>query len=197
MTFVNDAVNDGKENMPVRILAISGSLRARSSNSALLRAAAEAAPDYMAIACYDGLGTLPPFNPDLDSDGELEAPAPVADLRRRLKEADGVLICTPEYAGGLPGALKNALDWVVSSGEFYGKRTAAISASPSPAGGERALASLLVTLGMLTADMPEGAALTVPFVSSKLDGEGRLADPDTLLALKKLLHTLQPNGPLS
>ena len=89
------------------------------------------------------MAQLPHFNPELDLD---DIDTTVANWRRLLKEANGVLICTPEYAKGVPGSLKNALDWVVSSGEFVNKPVAVISASPHPDGGALAKASLLGTL---------------------------------------------------
>ena len=89
------------------VLAIAGSLRAASSNAALVRAVAALAPDGLAVRVYEGLGDLPLFSPDLDVD---PVPAPVAALRSAVRAADAVLICTPEYAYGMPGALKNALD---------------------------------------------------------------------------------------
>jgi NAD(P)H-dependent FMN reductase len=92
----------------MRILAISGSLRAASSNTAVLQAAIELAPPDVEIVRCDGLSELPHFNPDLD---DANAPAPVANWRAQLKAADGVLISSPEYAHGVPGSLKNALDW--------------------------------------------------------------------------------------
>src|SRR5690349_783719 len=98
----------------MRIFAISGSLRASSLNTAVLQAAVALAPPGVEIVLYDGLSRLPHFNPDVD--GEI-ALAPVADWRTRLRAADGVLISSPEYAHGVPGSLKNALDWVVGSGE--------------------------------------------------------------------------------
>ncbi len=99
----------------LNVLAISGSLRAASSNGALLTAATSHAPVGVEIEIYRNMGALPHFNPD--DDGE-NAPAIVADLRARVGAADGLLICTPEYAHGLPGSLKNLLDWLVSGGEL-------------------------------------------------------------------------------
>jgi len=127
----------------VRILAISGSLRASSTNTALVRAIAAMAPTGMDVTLYDGLGDLPHFSPDLDDE---KSPAAVIQLRALLRAADGVLICTPEYAFGVPGSLKNALDWTVSSGDLNEKPVAAISASPLYSGGDKAHASLLLTL---------------------------------------------------
>ena len=102
----------------MRILAISGSLRASSSNTALLQAAAALAPQDVEVVLYDGLGDLPHFNPDLD--GETVAPA-VSSWRSKLRDADGVVFSVPEYAHSVPGVLKNSLDWVVGSGELADK----------------------------------------------------------------------------
>jgi NAD(P)H-dependent FMN reductase len=110
----------------MRILAISGSLRAASSNGAVLKAAAMLAPPDMHLVPYGGLACLPHFNPDHDID---PAPGPVLTLRREIGLADGLLIASPEYAHGVPGSLKNALDWLVSSLEFPDKPVALINAS--------------------------------------------------------------------
>ena len=111
----------------MRILAISGSLRAGSSNSTLLEAASVLAPASVEFRIYRGLGDLPHFNPDLDTDPPHPA---VLDFRNQLSWADGVAISTPEYAHGVPGTLKNALDWVVGSGEFFEKPVFLLNASP-------------------------------------------------------------------
>ena len=113
----------------VTLLAVSGSLRAASANTALLRAAARLAPEGVELVLYGGLATLPHFNPDLDDLDAGTAPPPVMDLRSRLDASDGVLISSPEYAHGVPGALKNAIDWVVSSGQIYEKPVALLNAS--------------------------------------------------------------------
>ena len=128
---------------PFNILAISGSLREKSLNSTLLSDVISMIPSQGTIVNYREMEQLPHFTPDLDIDDVHSA---VANWRRHLKEADGVLICTPKYAKGVPGSLKNALDWVVSSGEFVNKPVAVISVSPHPEGGAIAMASLLGTL---------------------------------------------------
>src|SRR6185369_7524480 len=110
----------------VRVLAISGSLRRASSNSALIEAVARLSLDTADVSIYRELETLPPFNPDLEGG---PAPAPVARFRAALQECDAVLISSPEYAHGVPGVLKNALDWVVGSGEFVDKPVALINTS--------------------------------------------------------------------
>jgi chromate reductase len=114
----------------VHIVAISGSLKQSSANSALVRALAAAEPEHVEV--WDGLGDLPHFNPDDDGG------APVASLRAAVTSADAVLVATPEYAGGMPGSLKNALDWLVGTGELYDKPVAIVSAAPSPERGENA-----------------------------------------------------------
>ena len=111
---------------PVRILAISGSLRSGSSNSLLLQAASSLAPPDAEVTIYEGIDRLPFFNPDLDGD---EVPASVEAFRSALRSADGLLISSPEYAHGVPGTLKNALDWLVGSGEIINKPLAIINAS--------------------------------------------------------------------
>ncbi|MFC5649234.1 NADPH-dependent FMN reductase [Paenibacillus solisilvae] len=174
----------------INILTISGSLRAQSSNSALLQGIAALAPGHFRFTDYNGLGDLPHFNPDLDGDGDLPHAA-VSDLRAQLKLADAVILCTPEYANGVPGVLKNALDWIVSSGEFVHKPTAVISASPNPLGGDKAHASLLLTLTMMTASIVENGRLMVPFVRSKVSSEGVITDSSTAVACTLMLQSLE------
>jgi chromate reductase, NAD(P)H dehydrogenase (quinone) len=156
----------------MRILAISGSLRARSSNTALLRAASELAPEAVEVIVYGGLADLPHFNPDLD-DGAI--PPTVKDFRAQLQASDGVLISSPEYAHGVPGVLKNALDWVVGSGELYGKPVALINASPRST---HAQASLIETLSVMTARVVPEAFITLSLRSNKIDEGGILSDPE-------------------
>jgi chromate reductase len=153
----------------VRIAAVSGSLRAASSNAAILRAAARLAPEGVRVIVQEDLGRLPHFNPDLDAEGAV-APAPVAAFRALLASADAVLICTPEYAHGVPGALKDALDWVVSSGELRGKPVGLIVASPS--GGLWARASLTRTLQVMEARIVPDASLTMRSARQAIDAKG-------------------------
>lgn len=160
------------------ILAISGSLRAGSSNHAILRYLGGLAPGNVDYIIYDGLSQLPHFDPGLDND---DPPEPVSALRKLLAEADGVVICTPEYAYGVPGSLKNALDWTVSSGSLVDKPLALITAST---GGQNAHAALLLTLGALSANVLENATLLISFIRSKMDGDGNITDGDTQAKLK-------------
>jgi chromate reductase len=118
-----------------RVHAISGSLQRGSANGALLRAVARQCPDRVSFQVEPSLASVPHFNPDHDGDAP---PEPVMAWRRRLSEADAAVSATPEYAHGVPGTLKNALDWVVASGELAGKPVALLSASTAATGGIRA-----------------------------------------------------------
>ena len=170
----------------MQILAISGSLRSGSTNSQLLRAAASLAPENMKFTFYDGLANLPHFSPELDADNP---PASVVHLRELLQVADGVLICTPEYAFGVPGSLKNALDWTVSTCAFSDKPVAAISASSTYMGGDKAHASLLLTLTALGANVLE-SGLSIAAIRTKMNHNGELTDQATVQALKSVVEAL-------
>jgi chromate reductase len=163
----------------MKFLAISGSLRAVSSNTALLLAAALLAPEGVEVALYDGLAGLPHFNPDLEGEGE---PASVTDLRTRVRGADGLLISSPEYAHGVPGSLKNALDWLVGGEEFVGKPVALLHASPRATHG---LASLTETITVMSGRIVREASITVPLIGKKLDAAGIAAHPEIGVALRE------------
>ncbi len=165
------------------ILAISGSLRGDSSNTTLLRATGQLAPDDVEIRLYDKLAELPHFNPDLDIEDGV-ALSSVADFRRQLQAADGVLISTPEYAHGVPGVLKNALDWIVSSGEFMSKPVALLNASPHAI---YAISSLTETLTVMMANIIAEASVTVPVQGKKLDEAGMIANPEVSRILRSAI----------
>jgi len=149
--------------MPTRsIFTIPGSLRDGSSNHNILKFLGKLAPDNIDYTIYDSLATIPPFDPGLDND---TPPRPVTELRQLITAADAVIICTPEYAFGVPGQLKNALDWLVSSGTLVDKPVILITASSS---GEYTHPSLLRTLGALSANVVEDACLLVPFIRAKI-----------------------------
>lgn len=169
----------------MRVVAINGSLRRRSSNGAMLRAAQRVAPERIEVIVYDGLAALPHFNPDLDEEG-MNAPKPVADLRSLLIAADGVVISSPEYAHGVPGTLKNMLDWLVSTGELVGKRVALLNASP--AGGQHAQESLRETLRTMNWTVVDEASRIEPFVRRRIVDE--VDDEETLDALRAALLAL-------
>ncbi len=171
----------------IKILAIVGSLRATSSNHVVVKHLARLVPDDVDFQVYDGMGKLPLFD-----DSETTPPA-VQDLRDQLKAADGVLICTPEYAFGVPGALKNALDWTVSSAELVNKPVALVTAST---GGEKAHAALLYILEALSARVAEDARLLISFIRAKLKN-GEVSDADTLRALNAVLAAIIREARLS
>lgn len=170
----------------VRILAISGSLRARSSNTEALRAAARLAPSSVEIAIFDGLRALPHFNPDLDGEGAVP-PAPVQALRVEVAAADGLLICSPEYAHGVPGALKNALDWLVSAPEMLFKPVGLVNVSPRST---HAIASLAETLRTMSAVLVAGASIELPLAGTGFDADAIVATPELADQLRSSVAAL-------
>ena len=155
----------------MKIAAISGSLRIGSSNTAALRAAARLAPAGVEIVLYDGIATLPFFNPDLDGD---EVPVPVGAMRALIGRVDGVLISSPEYARGIAGVLKNALDWLVGSHEFPDMPVALINTSPRAT---HALAALSLTLETMSARIVKEACVTLPLLGGACDELSIVANP--------------------
>jgi len=150
----------------MRILAIAGSLRARSTNRTVLEAAALLTPPGVQIIPFAGLGELPLFNPDRDDDS---LPPAVATLRAAVAEADGLLICSPEYARGVSAVLKNALEWLVSGPEFPGKPVAVINASQRSSDADSQLRLILQTM---SARLIGPASITLPMLGRALDVEG-------------------------
>jgi chromate reductase, NAD(P)H dehydrogenase (quinone) len=141
----------------VQLLAVSGSLQAGSTNTALLGIAAARAPAGDEVRVFEGLREIPAFSPDLDP-----APAVVATWRALVSAADALLVATPEYAHGVPGALKNALDWLVGSGDLSGKRVAILSAEPHAERAVHARADLERTLRAQGADVVSSETIAVP-----------------------------------
>jgi chromate reductase, NAD(P)H dehydrogenase (quinone) len=136
------------------------------------------------VSVYRGLAELPPFNPDLD--GENPAAA-VDDFRSALRRCDAVLISSPEYAHGVPGVLKNALDWIVGSGELIDKPVALLNASSRAT---HAQASLAETLTVMSARLIPEASITIPLAGTELDANGILADPAFSTALRSAVDSL-------
>lgn len=164
----------------MRFLAISGSLRAASSNTALLRAAGLVAPSHIEIVDYNGLGDLPHFNPDLEND-ELLA---VHHLRAAVRRADGLLISCPEYAHGVPGSLKNALDWLVGGAEFINKPVALFNASPRSFHAQASLKEIVKTM---SGHLVEEASITVALLGKDLDAEGIAGHPEMAGVIRNAL----------
>ncbi len=160
-----------------RVLLISGSLRAGSTNSALLRTALAVAPAGVEATLYDGMGTLPHFNPDDDAEGLPVHPA-VAVLRAAIHGADALLVSTPEYAGALPGSFKNLLEWTVGDASTYRKPIAWINASgaAAPTGAADAHDSLRKVLGYVHAEIVEDACARIPVPRGAIGADGLIAD---------------------
>jgi chromate reductase len=165
------------------ILAISGSLRAKSANLTIINNIAEIFADQIKVKVYDDLAELPHFNPDLDT---VSPPAEVTGFRRQIKESDGVLICTPEYVFSIPGALKNALEWTVSSSDFSGKPTSLITASSL---GEETHRSLFLVLKTIEAKITDETALLISGARTKINSEGKISDEPTVRALNLLIES--------
>jgi chromate reductase len=174
-----------------RILLVSGSLRERSTNTALLRTAIAAAPPGVEASLYGGLGTLPWFNPDDDPEGGPVHPA-VADLRSQIAHANALLFCTPEYAGALPGSFKNLLDWTVGGGETYGKPVGWVNvAGPaSPTGAAGAHDSLRAVLTYTGTDIVEAACVRLPVGRGAVGTDGLVADAEARAGVAAALAAL-------
>ena len=170
----------------MKILTISGSLRARSSNTELLRAAQLVADPSWTFDHYDGLASLPHFNPDHDFEGATP-PEPVRDLRARIAAADALLISSPEYAHGVPGSLKNALDWMVSDAAMLGKPIVLLNASARSTFAHPQLAE---TLRTMSTELVTEASLVVPLDGRRLDAAGIAADPALAPQLRTALDAL-------
>ncbi|MEO7716442.1 MAG: NADPH-dependent FMN reductase [Capsulimonas sp.] len=167
----------------MNILALSGSLRQGSSNTTLLHAAAALAPDGVAVTVYERLGDIPPFNPDLDEN----APEPVQAFRAVLRAADAVLICSPEYAHGVSGVMKNALDWTVGSGEFIQKPVALLNAAPWAT---FAHSQLTETIKTMDARVVEEACVAVKILPKNLGVAGMVASPEIAPVLRAAVAAL-------
>jgi chromate reductase len=161
----------------MRVLAVCGSLQRASGNLRLIERAVELAPAGMTLVRFDGVRDLPLFNPD---DNEGAPPAAVAHWRHALREAEAVFIASPEYGHSLPGALKNAIDWVIGSGELHRKPVAVTASTRSEGRGQRGLDALCATLRALDARV--------------LGGEPIVLGPDADESLIALLEALQGNA---
>ncbi|WP_432172749.1 NADPH-dependent FMN reductase [Streptomyces sp. Tue6028] len=176
--------------LPV-ILLLSGSLRALSTNETVLRTAKAVAPSAGVRAIrYEGLATLPHFNPDDDAD---PLPAPVTGLRAAIEQAAGILICTPEYAGTLPGSFKNLLDWTVGGSEISDKPVAWVNAA-APGRGRGAEATLRTVLGYTGADIVESACVQMPVDRGTVGEDGLITDHAIRRQLGEVLALLATSG---
>jgi NAD(P)H-dependent FMN reductase len=165
----------------IKILGISGSLRANSSASAVLNVVSGLVPEQVEFTIYNGLAEIPAFNDSNDIPETIEA------FIKLLSEADGVFFVIPEYAFGVPGALKNALDWTVSSSTAFPDKPVALITAAT--GGDKAHAAFLLTLKAISSKIPEGATLLLSFIRSKLNEKNEVKDSETLDAIKSVIHS--------
>jgi chromate reductase, NAD(P)H dehydrogenase (quinone) len=176
----------GADERALHVLAVSGSLRAESKNRALLEAAQLLAPPGTRITIDWSLATLPHFNPDLDTLDGLTLPPEAARWRERVGTTDGLLISSPEYAHGIPGVLKNALDWLVSSTSFPGKPVALLGASATSVYAPAQLREILKTMN---ARFVDEASIAVPIPGASASATSIAADPELAQMLRGALGT--------
>jgi NAD(P)H-dependent FMN reductase len=176
--------------MPINLLGLSGSLRNRSTNTEALLAAVAIAPSGVRVALYEGLGELPFFNPDLDEEGATP-PASVANFRAAIGATDGLLICSPEYAHGVPGVLKNALDWLVSSPAIVYKPITLLNASSRAV---HAIASLAETLRTMSAILVPEGSVVLPLDGRRLDADAIASDDVLAKIIRSALDALSVAG---
>ena len=164
-----------------KVLAISGSTRENSTNHRLINAISELSKEIFDIKLYNRIASLPHFNPDKNKENVGKE---ITDFRQQLKAADGVIICTPEYAHGVPGTLKNAIDWTVGTSDFSHKPTLLITASTDGKYGHHAL---LETLRVIEAENIDKLQLLISFAATKISHENKIIDEDLLSEIKKLI----------
>ena len=175
------------EGRPRKVLLISGSLRARSTNAAALRTIQADAPSHVVCSFYEGMGDLPYFNPDLED----QLPESVEKLRSGIHSSDAILLSTPEYAGALPGSLKNLLDWTIGdaeTGSIYEKPIGWLNVSPRGARG--ALAELRTVLEYTHARIVDDAVADVPITLDMVGPDGVIRDPATRDQLAVVLRSV-------
>ena len=171
---------------PIRLLAISGSLRRASTNTAALEALALLAPEGVKVLVYRKLAELPPFNPDDDVE-DAPKPEPVETLRALIGASDALIVAAPEYAHGPPGVLKNALDWLVASETFAGKPVALVNASPRAF---HAQAQLREVLSTMAARVVPQAFVELSLAGKAVTADEIVADPASAQRLKEALAAL-------
>lgn len=169
----------------IKILAITGSTRRNSSNFKILKYISDHIKTDFKVEIFEELDTLPHFNPDLDTENP---PREISVLRNKISDADGVIICTPEYVFSLPGSLKNALEWFVSTTIFSNKKAGLITASAS---GEMAHEQLLLIMKTLEAKFDETTQLLIQGIRGKVDTEGKITNEETETALRDFIHNFE------
>lgn len=175
----------------MRILAISGSLKASSSNLLVLKTIQKLMPSEIEFIENKSIALLPQFNPDLDDSGEDYAGREhVEFFRQDIFKSDAIIFCSPEYAFGVPGSLKNALDWLVSSGVINTKAVSIITASPMHTGALHANNALQLTLTALGTRYSEETIMMIAMVNKKFDSNGNMIDQECINLLESKIHYL-------
>jgi NAD(P)H-dependent FMN reductase len=172
----------------IKVLTLVGSLRAASINRQLAELAAESAPDGISVTIYEGLGELPFYNEDIDTE---DAPASVAALRAAAAEADAALVITPEYNGSIPGVLKNAIDWLSrpwGNGALKDKPLAVIGAALGQFGGVWAHDETRKSFGIAGPRVVESIKLSLP--TATLDGKHPRESAEVAEAVREALGKL-------
>lgn len=169
----------------IKILAITGSTRKNSSNYKILKYISEHIKQEFEIEIFEDLAEIPHFNPDLDTE---HPPKEVEVFRNKIYQADEVIICTPEYVFSLPGSLKNALEWCVSTTIFSNKKTGLITASAS---GEMAHKQLILIMKTLQAKLDENTQLLIQGIRGKINEEGKIINDETNIALQQFISNFE------
>jgi NAD(P)H-dependent FMN reductase len=167
----------------MKILALSGSLRRDSINSAFCRATAALAPPGVRVQVYLGLGEIPLFNPDLES----SPPAAVKLLRTAIRDADALVVASPEYAHGISGVMKNALDWLVSYEPTVRKLAALVNTSPRAHHAYDALREILTTMSV---DIVSSASVTVPLLGTCTTEAEMVGSPHVSRMIREMIGAL-------
>ncbi len=165
------------------VLAISGSTRKNSNNEAILKSIAEMYIENIEVRIYDGIEKLPHFNPGIEDENVEQS---VIDFRKQIDEADGVIICTPEYVFSIPGSLKNAIEWTVSTVVFSEKPLALITAATS---GEKAHEELYLVMKTLSMKVNHDTRVLIQGPKKKIDRNGKIIDEKTLSGVKKAIDS--------
>ncbi|MDH3325696.1 MAG: NAD(P)H-dependent oxidoreductase [Gammaproteobacteria bacterium] len=170
------------------IVALSGSVSNKSYNTALLNAISQLSPDHINVTVLESLQNIPTFSPDIE---DQLMPELVASFIDKIRRADGLIICAPEYAHGISGVLKNALDWMVSSDALVLKPVVIMTVSTSGLGGVRAFSSLVQILSAMNSHVVIDASLCIPYAKLKFDDSLNLVDEITIKAIDVSLLSLE------
>ncbi|WP_291140827.1 NADPH-dependent FMN reductase [Flavobacterium sp. UBA7680] len=169
----------------IKIVAITGSTRKNSSNFKILKHISEHIKPNFEVEIFEDLDRIPHFNPDLDTENP---PEEIRLFRNKIMEADGIIICTPEYVFSLPGSLKNALEWCVSTTIFSNKKVGLITASAS---GEMGHEQLLLIMKTLEAKFNDNTQLLIQGIRGKIDAEGKIINEETEIALQNFINNFE------